>query len=139
PERDWSRTNKHLTKASREALGRACDAVAEPGKPLPTSREAGCADALYAIYDGKSGFEDDTTQTMHQPYAWGAQLHAGHTSDEMRAIAEQVYAENSSAPIGTKQTIGSHADVVAWVRIYSPMRDLVGALQANGFDVWVVS
>src|SRR5437016_3464948 len=45
PERDWSRTNRRLTKAARESL-KACDAIAEPGKPLPTSRNAGCADAI---------------------------------------------------------------------------------------------
>ncbi len=145
PARDWSITNKHLTAAARQALGAACDSIAEPGKPLPTSHAASCADALVSMYDrsktpkDEPAFDDETTPTIHQSYAWGAQLQAGHTPSEMLAIAEKAYAENSTAPIGTTQTIGTTSNLVDWVRIYDPMHDLVSSLQANGFSVWVVS
>ncbi len=145
PDRDWSLTNKHLTTAARQALAGACDSLAEPGKPLPTSQAVACADALVAIYDrgvtpkDAPAFDDDTTETIHQPYAWGAQLQAAHTPSEMRAIAEKAYAENAAAEVSATQTIGTTQGLAHWVRIYEPMHDLVSSLQANGFDVWVVS
>ena len=137
PSRDWSVTNRKLTGASKARL-KACDALAEPGQPLPTSSNAACADALVQIYD-QGGFDDETTVMMHQPYAWGAQLEAGHTPDEVRSFGEQAFRENSDAPIGATQTIGTRGDLPAWVRIYEPMKDLVGALRANGTDVWAIT
>ncbi len=144
PGRDWAITNKHLTAAARAALNAACDAIAEPGQRLPTSRNAACADILYTIYDvsttreGAPAFEGDTAM-MRQAYAWCTQLQAGYTPDEMRAIARRVYTENAAAPMGSTQSVGSTKNLPAWVRIYEPMHDLVSTLQANGFDVWVVS
>jgi phosphoglycolate phosphatase-like HAD superfamily hydrolase len=143
PNRDWSLTNKHLTMAARTELA-VCDIAGEPGRPLQTTRFSPCADVLVRIYDGgktltdKVAFDEDT-KTMHHAYAWGAQLQAGHTPDEMRAIATRAYEENAAAPIGTTQTIGTTKDLAAWVRIYEPMHDLQDALRAAGFDVWVVS
>ncbi|HEX4515565.1 MAG TPA: HAD family hydrolase, partial [Polyangiaceae bacterium] len=143
PSRDWSITNKHLTPAARAELA-ACDKAAEPGKPLKTSEVVPCADALLRVYDGgktlagKPAWDEDT-KTMHHSYAWGAQLQAGHTPDEMRAIATRVYEENAAAPVGATQTIGTTKDLPAWVRIYEPMHDLQDTLRAAGFDVWVVS
>jgi phosphoserine phosphatase len=143
PERDWSRTSAELTDAARDALSHAC-AAAAPGEPLATSHDAACADELLAIFsDGKtrggaSAWKRETTLTSHAPYAWGASLLAGYTHDEVRAIARKVYEQNRAAPVGATQTIGARS-VAGYVRIYEPMRDLVGALQANGFDVWIVS
>lgn len=143
PNRDWSITNKHLTPAARAELA-MCDKAGEPGKPLRTSDSAPCADVLLSIYEGNKTLTgqpafDEDTKTIHQAYAWGAQLQAGHTHDEMLAIATRAYEENAAAPIGTTQTIGTTKDLPAWVRIYEPMHDLQDALRANGFDVWVVS
>ena len=144
PNRDWSLTSKHLTNVARIELVSACKAAGEPGKPLATSAFPQCADALLRIYDtgktidGNPAWDDDT-KTMHASYAWGAQLQAGHTPDEMRAIATRAYEENAAAPIGTTQTIGTTKDLPAWVRIYEPMHDLQNALREAGFDVWVVS
>ncbi len=144
PERDWSRTNKHLTTAARASLNAGCDSVAEPEHKLTTSQHAACADALVSIYDrgvtqGNAPAFDGDSPTMHQAYAWGAQLQAGRTPNEVRDVARRAYAENAAAPIGATQTIGTTVGLAAWVRIYDPMRDLVATLRANGFDVWVVS
>jgi haloacid dehalogenase-like hydrolase len=144
PDRDWSRTNKHLTAAGRAALGGACDSIAEPGQPLPTSHSPRCADTVFTIYDrdvtpeGASAFDGDSDM-IHQSYAWGVQLQAGHTPDEVRDFARHAYAENANAPLGATQTVGTSTNVTAWVRIYDAMRDLVRALRQTGFDVWVVS
>jgi phosphoserine phosphatase len=143
PNRDWSQTSKHLTPAARAELA-MCDKAGDPGQPLKTSAFAPCADVIVAIYDGsktltgKPAFDDDT-KTIHYAYAWGAQLQAGHTFEEMKAIATRTYEENAAAPIDTTQTIGTTKDLTAWVRIYEPMHDLQDSLRANGFDVWVVS
>ena len=143
PNRDWSITSKHLTPAARAELA-ACDKAAEPGKPLATSKSVVCADVLVHVYDegktltNKPAWDDDT-KTIHYSYAWGAQLQAGHTPEEMHAIATRAYEENAAAPIGTTQTIGTAKDLAAWVRIYEPMHDLQDSLRAAGFDVWVVS
>jgi phosphoserine phosphatase len=144
PNRDWSNTSKHLTLGGRTILATACSAIAEPGKPLPTSKENACADVILQIYDkgtttnGAPAFDPDT-KTLHHSYAWGAQLQTGHTPEEMRAIATRAYEENAAAPIDTTQTVGTTKNLPAWVRIYEPMHDLQDALRANGFDVWVVS
>ena len=143
PNRDWSQTNKHLTPAAKAELA-MCDKAGEPGKPLETSKNAPCADVLVSIYEGNKTLTgqpafDADTKTMHYAYAWGAQLQAGHTHEEMRAIATRAYDENAAAAIGSVQTIGTTKDFPAWVRIYQPMKDLQQALRANGFDVWVVS
>ena len=143
PNRDWSQTSAHLTPAARAELA-MCDKAGEPGKPLKTSENAPCADILLRVYDenktltDKPAFDEDT-KTIHYAYAWGAQLQAGHTPEEMRAIATRVYEENAAAPIDATQTVGTRKDLPAWVRIYEPMHDLQDALRANGFDVWVVS
>jgi hypothetical protein len=145
PNRDWSVTSEDLTPAALSALHAACDAAAEPGKPLPTSTTPSCADEIFSIYDagktnaGAPAWSHETTLTTKQPYAWEARLLAGHTPDEIRGFAREAYKTDGSAPLHTTRTIGTHKDVTAWVHVYEPMRDLIGALQKNGFDVWVVS
>jgi phosphoglycolate phosphatase-like HAD superfamily hydrolase len=145
PGRDWSVTSPTLTAAARAALNAACDATGEPGRPLATRENVACTDALYAIYDdgktpaGAPAWTHAITLTTNEGYAWLARLLAGHTPAEIAALTHDAYVEASQAPIGATQTIGSHAGVTAYVRIYPTMHDLVGALQASGFDVWIVS
>ncbi len=144
PQRDWSRTSAELTAAAREALSHACDAAGAPGEPLATSRETACAAELLAIFSdaktraGASAWLRETTLTNHAPYAWGASLMAGYTHEELRGMARKAFEQNRAAPIGATQTIAGRS-VAGYVRIYEPMRDLVGSLQANGFQVWIVS
>jgi phosphoserine phosphatase len=145
PGRDWGVTSGALTDAGRAALHAACDAAGEPGRPLATHETPACADAIYAIYDdgktpaGAPAWTHPVTLTINEPYAWLARLLGGHTPAEVTSFAQAAYAENARAPLDAVQTVGSREKVTAWVRIYPQMRDLVGALQANGFDVWVVS
>ncbi|MGD0526616.1 MAG: haloacid dehalogenase-like hydrolase, partial [Polyangiaceae bacterium] len=145
PARDWAATSPALTPAARAALNAACDAAGEPGKPLATRESIACTDTLYAIYDagktpaGAPAWTRPITLTTNEGYAWLARLLAGHTPAEIAAFTHDAYAEAAAAPLGATQTIGAHAGVTAYVRIYPTMHDLVGALQTDGFDVWVVS
>jgi phosphoglycolate phosphatase-like HAD superfamily hydrolase len=144
PGRDWSTTSGALTAEARTAL-QACDAAGEPGHPLATSTTPPCADALYDIYDsgktpaGATAWTHLVTRTTNEGYAWLARLLAGHTPAEVQAFARAAYEEGAKADVGATMTLGTHAGVMAWLRIYPTMRDLVGALQSNGFDVWIVS
>jgi phosphoglycolate phosphatase-like HAD superfamily hydrolase len=145
PGRDWSVTSGALTDAARTALHAACDGAGEPGRPLATRETPACADAIFGIYDGghtptgADAWMHPITLTTNEPYAWLARLLGGHTPAEVARFARAAFEENASAPTSAKQTVGTHAGVTGWVRVYPEMRDLVGALQASGFDVWVIS
>ena len=145
PGRDWRQTSGALTDAALAELHAACDAAGEPGRPLSTGETSACDEAIYSIYDsgktpaGAAAWTRAVTLTTNQGYAWLARLQGGHTPAEIVAMTRAVYAEASRAPVGSTQTVGVHTGVSAWVRIYPQMRDLVGALQSNGFDVWIVS
>lgn len=143
--KDWSTTSANLTPSAVAALSSACDLLAPAGKPLPTSTGTACADEILAIYDGgktfggAAAFRNAQTLTQKQTYAWLAQLQAGYTPGEIRDFARAAYEQNANAAVGSTQTIGGSTVVTAWGRIYDQMRDLVGALEENGFDVWIVS
>jgi phosphoglycolate phosphatase-like HAD superfamily hydrolase len=145
PGRDWGVTSGALTDAAKSALHAGCDGAGELGRPLATRETPACADALHAIYDGGKtpagapAWAHEITLTTNEGYAWLARLLGGHTPEEVAGFARAAYEENSREPIGATQTVGTHTGVTAWVRIYPTMHDLVGALQANGFDVWIVS
>lgn len=143
---DWTTTSPFLTPAAATALGAACGSLAPPGQILPTGSGpgTGCADELVSIYS------DGQTRSAHQAFAgfnhrrfkpvdaWLLQLLAGWTDAEVTGFAAAARQENLDAPQGAEQTVGSTRQT-AWVRYYQQMRDLVGALQANGFDVRVIS
>ncbi len=151
---DWLSTNPNLSAAAVAALNTACDAIALPEQPLPTDSNTACADELFhAYYNGRvapgvapaadawlpgPAANAVVTLTINQPYAWLAQLQAGYTPDEIRDFARAAWQENSSAPLGATQTVGT-ASVTGYTRIYEPIRDLIGALDANGFEVWIVT
>lgn len=144
---DWATTSAALTADGRAALNAACDGLAAAGAPLPTSTSTACADAFVKMYDGLKtpggldawGPSYATTTKINFAYAWVAQLTAGSTPDEVRGYARAAFAENVSAPIGTTQTVGSITGLNGYVRVYEQIADLMGALQDNGFDVWVVT
>src|SRR5207244_59042 len=123
----------------------ACDASATPGAPIPTSAAPACADEIFSIYDGgktmagAAAWLSPITLTQNQAYAWVAELQAGYTPEQIRAMSRAAFDANAWANAGATQTIGTHTGVTAWVRIYEQMHDLVGALQENGFDVWVTT
>jgi hypothetical protein len=145
--RDWAASSPHLTSAARSALGAACGPLAEPGRHLSTWGASGsaCADEILAVYDagrtvsGEPAWDQALTLTQNRSYAWLAQLQAGYTRQEIGDFSFGAYLGTSRAGVGLTQRIGSRADLPAWGRIYEPMRDLIGAFAANGFDVWVVT
>ncbi|WP_434388937.1 haloacid dehalogenase-like hydrolase [Melittangium boletus] len=143
--RDWARTSTHLTADARAALNRACDALAAPGEALPTSTQAPCADEIVSIYSGnktragQAAWDQAVTLTMNTAYAWAAQLQAGHTPEALRGFARAAYAQNAFNPVGTTQTVGTTSGLAFHVKVYDEMVDLIETMQANGFDVWVLT
>lgn len=146
PDRDWTVTNRALTAGAVAALKTACDALAEPGEKLPTSTSNACASAIVGIYTTGAvpggtarAFSPEITVTNNNPYTWVAQLLAGQTPDEARAIARAAFEANASNAIGSTQAIGTVTGLNAYVRVYEPIRDLAASLEENGFDIWILS
>jgi hypothetical protein len=145
PGKNWRRTSPLLTMEAATALSTACDALAADGAPLPTKTDTACADEIVSVYydgattAGADAFGGFNYRTMEPGYAWAAQLQAGYSPDEIRSFAQGAIDENLAAMEGATQTVGSRADLNGYIRIYDQIKDLIGALQENGFDVWVVS
>ena len=143
---DWRTTNKYLTSAAADALAAACGALASPGSALPTSKPEGvaCVDEILAVYTegattaGDDAFAGWNHRTMEPAYAWTVQLQAGHRPADIQGFAEAAITEALAAEIGAEQTLGT-TKLNAYVRIYDQMRDLIATLQADGFEVWVLS
>ncbi|MBI3016445.1 MAG: haloacid dehalogenase-like hydrolase [Deltaproteobacteria bacterium] len=112
---------------------------------LPTQNNAACADLLLNIYN-EEPLESGTSPWKPSPdpdrilpsYAFYAQLFQGYTPKELRSFTEKALALNLKNKIDTKQKIGTK-EYTAYVRIYTQMKDLIGALQRQGFDVWIIS
>jgi len=152
PSRNWKLTSPWLTDDANNALKAACDHVSEPGAPLVTSQDKNCATEIAHIYlnnetTGKNGTEKvkkaaflGWNHTRMEPaYAWAAQLQTGYSVEQIKSFVRAAKTENISAPIGTRQSVGNLTDLNGYIRIYDPMRNLITALQKNGFDVWIVS
>jgi hypothetical protein len=146
--KDWGTTSTHLTAAAKTSLNTRCDGLAAAGEPLPTSTNAACADALVHIYanlktptaDGAAAaWLPEVTSKTNTAYAWVAQLTTGWTPDDVRGFARAAFWENVSAPIDATQTVGTLGGLNAYLRIYEPIEDLIGAFKDNGFDVWVLT
>lgn len=138
---DWSTTSRYLTPEAAAALGEACPADV---RTLPTGTDTGCADELLSVYGngtttaGKKAFDGYDHRRIEPQYAWLAQLLHGWTPRQVRSFAAAARAENLAAPQGATQQVGT-AKVTGWVRYYDQQRDLIRALKASGFDVWIVS
>lgn len=145
PGKDWSKTSRWLTDDGRSALTKACGGLAESGAPLPTSTNAPCADELVSLYAtgrtkaGVAAFEAANLRRFEPGLAWGAAVQAGHTPEELRDYANAALDQYLGKPIGSTETIGTTEGLDGYLRVYEPMRDLIGTLQDNGFDVWIVS
>jgi hypothetical protein len=139
----WRDTSKFLTDAAIAELDAACGHGA-PGTPLPTAETPACTDEILSIYDGKTragapAFAGAFDHRRLEPaYAWTAQLLAGHTADEVRALASAAIDASLAAPEGAMQTLGTSSKP-AWLRIYDQQRELIAGLHARGFDVWVIT
>ncbi|MEU3727205.1 haloacid dehalogenase-like hydrolase [Streptomyces sp. NPDC031705] len=143
---DWTTTSRHLTPPAAHALATACGPLARPGAPLPTGTPEGaaCADELNAVYGtaatrtGAAAFAGWDRRTTEPGYAWLAQLMQGWTASEIRGFAAAARTENLTAPIGTRQQVGT-GTATGWVRYYDQQRDLIANLRRAGFDVWISS
>ena len=143
----WAATSPLLTPAAAAALTSACASIAAPGEPLATSRpeNAACADEIVTVYTtaattaGDAAFAGWDYRTMEPAYAWLTQLQGGHSYADLRGFADAAIDEALAAEIGATQTIGTTAGISAWLRVYPQIEDLIGALQDNKFDVWVLS
>lgn len=149
--KDWKNTSPLMTDEANAALKAACDGQAEAGQPIVSdqSSEASkkCADQIVTIYN--TGYVDGAEiaafdeakfdgDLMEPVYAWTVQLEAGYSPDQVREFARKAFDFNASNPHGTKQKIGN-TEQAADARVYAQMADLIEALQAKGFDVWVSS
>lgn len=141
---DWTTTSQYLTAPAAAALAAACSGLGAPGQPLPTGSNAGCADELTSVYlnhqtrTGTAAFANYNHRRITPSAAWGAQLLAGWTDTDVSGFAQEARKQNLDAPEGAEQQVGT-TQQTGWVRYYEQMRDLVGTLQADGFDVRIVS
>ena len=147
PSYDWFQTSLWLTPEGAAALLAACGRQTPPGQPLPSDTSTACADELLSMYldakttGGAPGFRQTGYNHRWQrpEYAWAAQLQAGYTPEQIRSFSREVIAEQLTQPVGATKTVGTRTDLGGYIRIYEPIRDLIGALQANGLAVWVLS
>ncbi|MFI6475339.1 haloacid dehalogenase-like hydrolase [Streptomyces sp. NPDC050516] len=143
--KSWRDTSAWLTPAADKALTKACGTEVRAGRPLPTSKNAACADEIFEIREksqtmaGEAAFAGDWNHRRTVPaYAWIPQLFAGYTPGQLTSFAKTARAEQLSAPVGTKQTVGTHT-LAGYVRYYEQQKDLIRTLKAAGFDVYIVS
>lgn len=141
---DWRTTSRYFTAAAATALSTACPESAANGEVLTTAAHTRCADEILSVYrsgrtTGKAeAFAGFNHRRMDPRLAWGAQLLAGYTPQQVTAFARAARQENLAAPAGSRQSVGTQS-VTGWVRYYDQMRDLVRTLERAGFDVRVVS
>jgi phosphoglycolate phosphatase-like HAD superfamily hydrolase len=143
--KSWAATSKWLTPAADRALTKACGTDVPAGHPLPTSRDAACADEILQVrgeartMGGEEAFAGNWNHRRTVPeYAWVPQLFAGHTVAELRSYARAARDEALAAPIGSEQKVGTHT-VPAYGRYYDQQKDLLRTLRKAGFDVYIVS
>ncbi len=143
--KSWRDTSTWLTPAADRALTKACGTSVPAGRPLPTSKNTACADEIFEIREksqtmsGEAAFAGEWNHRRTVPgYAWIPQLFAGRTPATVTAYAERARAEQLAAPIGRKQTVGTHS-IAGYIRYYDQQKDLIRTLKAAGFDVYIVS
>lgn len=141
----WLATSKWLSPAADRALTAACGTAVPAGRPLPTSRNTACADEIMEIREksrtmgGAAAFTGEWNHRRTEPsYGWIPSLFAGHTPGALTAFARLARAEQLRAPVGAKQTVGTHT-IAGYIRYYPQQRDLIRTLKAARFEVYVVS
>jgi phosphoserine phosphatase len=145
PGQDWHATSAYLTDAAAVALAAACGTTVAAGFPLHTSMNAACADEILDIYidgvtsGGLAAFAGMNARWIEPAYAWTAQLLAGYTHAELQAFMIQAVTPQLAAADIATQTIGTHAGLNAWLRIYDEQKSLVAAMQSRGYDVWIIT
>jgi phosphoserine phosphatase len=87
---------------------------------------------------GAVAFAGQNFRRIEPTYAWTAQLMAGHTHAQIRAMAREAALPQLAAPIGTTQVVGTRT-VNGWLRIYPQIVDLIQAADSRGYEVWVIT
>ncbi len=138
---DWLATSPYLTEGAVAVLTRDCGGTSAR---LKTSGDSACAETVLTLYvdgklkDGSAAWNSDApADTVEPAYAWAAALLAGMTRSQARGEILQALKEAQLRPVGSEQPLGKRK-VIAWLRIYPQMRELIGSL-SRGFEVWVVS
>jgi phosphoserine phosphatase len=146
PNQDWKQTSGFMTDEGAAALTAACGTTVAAGQPLPTSTDTTCAAEILSMYidnkttNGATAFSGHNARQLEPTYAWTAQLMAGYTHAEVQAMAtaaitpELAAAENTLLP-----SLGGHADLNGWLRIYDQSKDLIAVLESHGYDVWIIT
>ena len=100
---------------------------------LPTATNAACADEILDVYltsktsTGAVAFAGENPLQMEPAYAWATQLLAGLTHAEVQDAMNAMRLVELTAPHGATQTIGTHAGLDAWIRIYAEQREVIRA------------
>jgi phosphoserine phosphatase len=145
PGQDWHASSAYMTDAAATALTTACGTTVAAGQPLHTSTNTACADEMLDIYidevtsGGAAAFAGWNYRWIEPAYAWTAQLLAGYTHAELQAFMMQAVTPQFAAAQGATMTVGTHAGLDAWLRIYDEQKSLVAALQTRGYDVWIIT
>jgi hypothetical protein len=142
PDANWHHTSRYLTASANQALRAACGTDTPAGHRLDSVHDAACAAELWSVYDHAQTTRREPafatagySHRLHVPaYAWAAQLEAGYTVGEVMAMALEAIQGYLAAPVA-----GGDGEHPSYIRVYEPMRELVQALEAAGFDVWVLS
>lgn len=145
PNQDWKKTSGFMTDAAAAALTAACGTDVPAGQPLPTSTNLACADEILSMYidnktvGGQVAFAGHDFRRMEPTYAWTAQLLAGRTHAEVERLTLEAAGPQLAAAIGTKQTVGTRADLNGWLRIYPQIAELIKGARSRGYDVWIIT
>lgn len=156
----WQATSRHLTPEAIASLDLYCplESIADP---LPTSSNPDCLTAMLCIYrEGAlwNGMQteadtgtlctgaaawvlsgDATPDTIEPAYAWAVSLQAGYTPDEIGVVARAAFDRLLAGELGSSLTMGYLDDIDGYIRLNEQLHDLMSAMQANGFDVWISS
>ncbi|MBV8761556.1 MAG: haloacid dehalogenase-like hydrolase [Deltaproteobacteria bacterium] len=146
PGQDWHNSSGYLTDAAVTALAAACGTTVAAGQPFPapTATNHDCADEILSIYDnettraGTAAWRQGNMRRLEPAFAWTPQLMAGYTHAEVQAETSAMLAVELAAAPDTTQTIGTTTEN-GWLRIYDQQKDLIGAAQSRGYDVYIIT
>lgn len=156
----WADTSKHLSAEALFSLTTHCPLDIWPD-PLPTSTSDDCLTAMICLYlegavwngmqlsgspadlcTGAAAWDvagEDAAGRVSPAQAWALSLHEGYTPSMIGIAARDAFQRRVVEPEGMTWAVGYLDDVDASIRVNEQIRDLVSALKANGFDVWITS
>ena len=153
----WADTSKYLSAEALLSLAAYCPLGTWPD-PLPTSTSDDCLTAIVCLYTkgavwngvqsrgtpadlctGAPAWDlpDDAADRMSPAQAWALSLYKGYTPSMIGNAAREAFERRVEAPEDMSGSVGYLDGVDAPIRVHEPIRELVSALQDNGFDVWI--